>query len=138
MQRSEAELARARQDLEAERERRAGDGERFREGLAAVRASAEQALTAEQGAVSRLGTDLQKAQAAIESKDAALETLGKQLEAADAAKTRAEAKAKALRAQVAKLETDSKATERLRTDAREGVRRGRSGARTTPSVSSAG
>jgi len=116
LQQAQAELARAHQDLQAERERRAGDGQRFREGLAAVRGSAEQALTDEQAKASRLGTDLDEAKAAIESQDAALETLREQREAADAARTQAEAKAKALREQVAKLETAGKATERLRAE----------------------
>jgi hypothetical protein len=120
MQLTEAELTRAREDLRAERERRAGDSERFREGLAKVRESAEKALAAEQSATQRLGTELREAREAIEAKDAALETLRGQLEAAAAAQTQAEAKAReeaeALRKHVAKLESDAKDTERLRAE----------------------
>jgi hypothetical protein len=50
LERAEAELARARTDLESERSGRAADAERFRDGLAQVQASAEQALS-EQTAV---------------------------------------------------------------------------------------
>jgi hypothetical protein len=89
---TQAELTRAREDLKAERERRSGDGERFREGLAKVRESAEKALAVEQGATQRLGTELREAHEAIKAKDAALETLRKH---------------------VAKLETDAKETARL-------------------------
>src|SRR5207245_328839 len=42
LERAEAELSRARDDLQAERELRATDSERFREGLASVQASAEE------------------------------------------------------------------------------------------------
>jgi len=45
-QRAEAALERAESDLAAEREARAADAERFHEGLAQVRASAEEALAA--------------------------------------------------------------------------------------------
>jgi hypothetical protein len=47
LERAEAELARARSDLDGERSGRATDAERFRDGLAQVQASAEQALAAE-------------------------------------------------------------------------------------------
>ena len=120
LEQTQAELTRAREDLQAERERRAGDGERFREGLAKVRESAEHALTEEQATVSQLGTDLREALAAIETKDAAMEALRTQLEAADAARTQAEAEARAeiepLRKQLAELESDGRETERLRSE----------------------
>ena len=118
------ELTRAREDLQAERTRRAGDGERFREGLAKVRESAEKALAVEQNAAHRLGAELREAHEAIEAKDAALETLRGQLEAAAAARMQAEAKAleeaKALRTQLAKLKSDAKETERLRAELERG------------------
>jgi hypothetical protein len=118
LQQTQAELTRAREDLQAERERRAGDGERFREGLAKVRESAEHALTEEQVTVSLLRADLREAQAAIEAQNAAAETLHAQIETADATRTRAEAAAQAeieaLREQVAQLESDDTETERLR------------------------
>jgi len=53
--------ARARDDLEAEHARRTADAERFREGLARVRESAERALAAEQVTAQRLELDLQRA-----------------------------------------------------------------------------
>jgi hypothetical protein len=55
------DLGRARADVDAERERRAGDTERFRKGLAQVRASAEDALAAERGAARRLDGQLEDA-----------------------------------------------------------------------------
>jgi hypothetical protein len=55
------DLGRARADVDAERERRDGDAERFRKGLAQVRASAEDALAAERGAAHRLGEQLEDA-----------------------------------------------------------------------------
>ena len=54
LQQVQAELGRARDDLQAERERRAGDAERFRDGLANVRNLAERALSDEQAVVNRL------------------------------------------------------------------------------------
>jgi hypothetical protein len=115
-----AELDRARHDLEAERVRRAGDSERFREGLATVPGLAEQALSAEQTIVNRLGNELREAEASIESKDAAMEVLRTQLEAADAAQTETEARAQAevetLRQQVAELESNGEEAERLRSE----------------------
>jgi hypothetical protein len=120
LQQTQAELSRAREDLQAERERRADDGERFREGLAKLRESAEDALTAEQVTVTRLGAELRDAQAEIETKDAALEDLRAQVEAADAARTQAEAKAlaetEALATRLAKLEQDAEEIERLRSE----------------------
>ena len=74
LEQTQAELTRARDHLRAERERRAGDSERFRDGLAKVRESAEEALAAEQGAARQLDADLQEAHAAIATKDADLES----------------------------------------------------------------
>ena len=120
LERTEAELARARDDLQAERERRAGDSERFREGLAKVRESAEKALAVEQSASRQLGTDLREAHEAITAKDTELETLQGRLEAAgaalEAAETKALAEAESQREHLAKLESDAKETGRLRTE----------------------
>jgi chromosome segregation ATPase len=118
LQQTEAELARAREDLEAERTRSATDSERFREGLAQVRETAEQALSDEHRTVIRLDSELRDAKEAAEAKDAELDALGEQLVAADEARTQAEGTAQseidALREQVAKLERDGRETERLR------------------------
>jgi signal transduction histidine kinase len=51
LERAHAELARARQDLEAEHERRAVASERFREGLARVRGSAREAMAAQRAGI---------------------------------------------------------------------------------------
>ncbi len=118
LQQTEAELARAREDLEAERTRKAADSERFREGLAQVRETAEQALSDERRTVIQLDSELRGAKEAAEAKDAELDALREQLVAADEARTVAEATAQseidALREQVAKLERDGGETERLR------------------------
>ena len=58
----EEELSRARVDLDAERARHVADAERFREGVARVRESAERALVAEQHTAQRLERDLQRSQ----------------------------------------------------------------------------
>ena len=123
LQQTEAELARAREDHEAERTRQSADSERFREGLAQVRETAERALADEHRTVSRLDSELRDAKEAAEVKDAELDALGEQLVAADGARTQAEAAAQseidALREQVAKLERDGGETERLRAELEE-------------------
>jgi hypothetical protein len=83
LERSEAELARARSDLESERSGRAADAQRFREGLAQVQASAEQALAAERG----------KTEHEVETLREQLETARAQAEHAgtEAGETRADA-----------------------------------------------
>ena len=101
LEQTQAELARAREDHQAERERRAGDGERFREGLAQVRAAAEDAVNAEQVTITELRAELQEAQTAAEEKDAALAAMRTQLEAAEA---NAQTETEALRERVAKFE----------------------------------
>ena len=53
--------SRAREDLEAGHARHAADAERFREGLARVRESAERALAAEQDTAQQLELDLRRA-----------------------------------------------------------------------------
>jgi chromosome segregation ATPase len=61
LDRSRHDLARARDDLEAEHARHAADAERFREGLSRVRESAERAVAAERLTTQRLEADLQRA-----------------------------------------------------------------------------
>ena len=61
LEQTREQLARAREDLEAEHARHAADAESFREGLARVRESAERALAAEQGTAQHLGLELQRA-----------------------------------------------------------------------------
>jgi hypothetical protein len=101
----QAELGRARDDLQAERERRAGDAERFRDGLANVRNLAERALSDEQAVVNRANADRAEAEAALETKDEAVEAVRIQLEAANADRAEAEAA----------LETKDEAIEAART-----------------------
>jgi hypothetical protein len=59
---SRHDLARAREDLDAEHARHAVDAERFREGVARVRESGERALAAERVTAQRLEADLQRSQ----------------------------------------------------------------------------
>jgi hypothetical protein len=75
------ELSRAHQDLDAERERHAADAERFREGLATVRASAEEALAAEQRSVAELRDQLTAAESARADAQATIAALEERLEA---------------------------------------------------------
>lgn len=60
VERVEAELGRARADLEAEREGRAADAARFKQGLAHVRESAEQALDVEAAARMRAESETEE------------------------------------------------------------------------------
>jgi hypothetical protein len=105
LDRAEADLARARADVDAERKGRTADAERFREGLARVRASAEQALAGAQDDAQELAAQLSDARAAHEERDGALADLREQLEAAEAARAQAEnerqGQEEALRKQVA-------------------------------------
>ncbi len=87
--RAEAAMERAESDLAAEREARAADAERFREGLAQVRASAEDALTAAADAQAR---DEQQAKAEL----AELDALRGELDDARGALAAAQADAQAL------------------------------------------
>ena len=101
LQQTQEELTRARDDLRAERERRAGDGERFQEGLAKVRQAAEEALAVEQSAAQQLGSEVREAHETIEAQRADLEAL---------------AETNMLREQVAKLETNAVELKRLRSE----------------------
>jgi hypothetical protein len=120
MQQTEAELTRAREDLEAERARHAADAGRFREGLESVRGSAEEALAVEQSAAQQLDLDLREAQDVIEAKDAGLEHLRDELDAAAAARSQAESDAAAeiaaLRERVAELQRAGEEVDRLRSE----------------------
>jgi hypothetical protein len=118
---AQEELTRAREDLKAERDRHAADAERFREGLARVQASAEQALAVEQRAARQLGSELHQALDAVEARDAALADLREQLEAATAARTQAQHQARtqleAVQERLAARENARSAAEEARTDA---------------------
>lgn len=120
LQQTQEELTRASDDLRAERERRAGDGERFQEGLAKVRQAAEEALAVEQSAAQQLGSDVREAHETIEAQRADLEALRSELESATNARAEAESAAQAetkmLREQVAKLETNGAELKRLRSE----------------------
>ena len=101
-ERAQEELTRARGDLSAERERQAGDAERFREGLARVRESAAEALAAEQSAAQQIESDLREARIALEQ--------------AVAARSHAESEAETLRERLAGLENARRAAEEARAD----------------------
>jgi hypothetical protein len=94
-ERAMEELSRAQQDLEAERERHTADAERFRDGLATVRASAEEALAEEQ----RISADLRS-----------------ELEQAVTARNEAESWADTLRERIGELEKAQAENEQLRTE----------------------
>ena len=98
LERAQEELGRVRADLESEQSRSAADAKRFHESLAKVKASAEEALAAEQEAAQQLGNDLRGALAEIGAKDAAMQDLRGRLEAAAAAHAQAldDARAQAL------------------------------------------
>jgi methyl-accepting chemotaxis protein len=97
LQQVQEELSRARADLTAEREGRAGDAARFRDGLAQLEASAEEALA---------------------SHEAAMADLRRQLEAAGAERTQAVSEARAegarLRERLTSLEHAAKDVDELR------------------------
>jgi hypothetical protein len=74
------ELARAREDLEAERVAHAEDAERFRASLEMVQRSAQEAVTAERGAAQQREADAREARDAVAARDAALQQLRGELE----------------------------------------------------------
>ena len=118
IQQIQGELTRARDDLRAERERHAAAQERFREGLAKVKASAEEALAVEQSTTQQLEDELRQAKKAIEDRDATVQELRGQFEAAVAARTQAESSAAAeldaLRERAAVLERAGEVADQLR------------------------
>lgn len=104
--RTRQELARALEDLKTETDRRAADAEYFREALARLRASAEEALAVEEGAARELGAALREARDAIDARDEVLKELRGQL-------SEARAVAEALRR---RLEQARSAADDARTD----------------------
>jgi hypothetical protein len=107
------ELSRAHQDLDTEREGRAADAERFRDGLATVRASAEEALAAEQQAVAQLRAPLQAAEAARAEAQAGVAALQERLETLEEAQQEHER----MRAEVELARVQTEAARSRRTDA---------------------
>jgi chromosome segregation ATPase len=87
------ELARARQDLDAERERHKDDAERFRANLAHLRASADDAVADEQRATSELTERLDDAEGTIAQ-------LREQLESSHASLAVAQSEIEDLRAEL--------------------------------------
>lgn len=87
LQRVEVDLDRARADLELERTGRRQDAEQFHDGLAHVRASAEQALATAQGEAQQLRDEAEASRS--------------QLDAAESERAEAESEVAALREQVA-------------------------------------
>jgi chromosome segregation ATPase len=120
LEQTEQELARVRDDLRAERERRTGDSERFREALAQLRESAEEALAGEQSVNRQLAGELREARETAEEHDATVEKLRERLEAAESARTVAEdtarAEVDALRERVGELDRDSQEIGRLQAE----------------------
>lgn len=123
--RAQSDLSRARSDLDAEREGRAADAARFRDGLAQMGASAEAALAVEQATSRRLGDELKAALEAAEAKESELRL---ELDTAEAvwteSRSEAEAEIATLRARVEELEQGAAETEAVRAElaaARAGV-----------------
>jgi ATP-binding cassette subfamily B protein len=108
------ELARARGDLVAERDRHAADAERFRQMLDSFCASAQEEVAAEQTAAARLRIDLHDAHAALDAANAArakaetqLELLREQAGAASAEAARLRAKIEAARGALGERRADA-------------------------------
>jgi hypothetical protein len=93
-ERAREELTRARADLASERDRHAGDAERFRDGLASVQQAAAEALAMEQSAARQAEAALRETRMAIEAKDAEMAQLRAQLEKEEAARIKAESDAR--------------------------------------------
>ena len=102
-QQTGAELARAQQDLAAERAARAADAERFRETLERFRVAADEAVASEQGAAAQLGIDLREAHEALDGLRAELEQSQQEAARSRSALEDAEVQARAARADHAKL-----------------------------------
>jgi chromosome segregation ATPase len=127
LQRAQEDLANTREALEAERARNGANAEEFRQALATVRKSAEEALAVERTAVQQLGNDVREAHELVAARDAAVADLRAKLEAA--ASDQAEVsrlrervtvleaaahEADALRERLSALEADATETQRLR------------------------
>jgi chromosome segregation ATPase len=95
MQVARTELARTQHQLEAERERRTIDAERFRAGLAHVQHSAAEAVAAEQAARATAEAELEKLRAEVERLNRA--TAGFSRHLADTRESSSEARALAAR-----------------------------------------
>jgi hypothetical protein len=95
LQRAAGELRRAREDLDSERAERAADAVRFRDGIAAVRESAQQALALEQRTAQQLRGALDAAQETLEAKDTELADARAELDVAATFRADAEAAAQA-------------------------------------------
>ena len=100
LERAEQDAVRAREDLQGEREHRAVDAERFREALASLRESAQEAVAAEHLAVEALRAQLDAATAAHEEGEAAARTEIENLQERVAALTAAGADAEQLRGRI--------------------------------------
>jgi hypothetical protein len=107
LQRTQEELARVRDDLVTEREQRAADAERFQHALGELRATAEEALDAEQGATREVRGELREALEMLDGKNTALGGL----EAAEAA---ARSELEGLKDRIAELERDGAEADTLR------------------------
>lgn len=95
LHRTEGELRRAREDLDTERGERAADAVRFRDGIATVRESAEQALGLEQRTAQQMRAALAAAHETLEARDAELAEARGELDVAATFRAEAEAAAEA-------------------------------------------
>jgi chromosome segregation ATPase len=101
------ELARARDDLEAERSDRASDAERFKQGLGQVREAGEQAVTAAEAEVGVLRRHVAELESELEGVAALRgELRSAKSQAADASRQLEEAKTELERAQAEAEEAD--------------------------------
>jgi hypothetical protein len=116
MQQSRDDLARAHEDLENQRQLRAADASRFRDGLAQVQQSAQRVLAEEQAAVEQLRAAYREAIDSSAAKDAALEDLRGTLDAVANQRAEVESEYRAelarLTERVAELEAADDAAER--------------------------
>jgi hypothetical protein len=116
VERTKDELARARADLDAERERSSADAQRYREGLARVSGSVEEAVAAERGAAAQLRVDVEQLQSRLTEHDAALDELRRERDAIAAARDEAENHAGSLRDRIDELERTSAEVVELRAE----------------------
>jgi ribosomal protein L14E/L6E/L27E len=110
-QRTDQELLAVQKLLETERELWLAEVERLRQGIMSVRASAEEALVAEQEAARRLSSDLRGAHEAINAKEAQLELTRDVIDRATADREQviaaASAEAKALRDELDRVRVEA-------------------------------
>ena len=105
LERTEEDLARARADVETERSGRAADAERFREGLARVRTSGEQALSDAETEAAALGERLEAAESARADMETEAAAHRERVEAAETERAEAESEAAALAERLEAAET---------------------------------